>query len=211
MKSSNLKKYRPFSPVELSDRQWPDQAITAAPTWCSVDLRDGNQALAVPMNVSQKLELFDLLVSIGFKEIEIGFPSASDTEFEFIRKLVEEKLIPDDVKLQCLVQAREHLIRRTFEAIEGVPKAIIHIYNSTSPLQRRITFGGASQEKIKEIAVQGTALIKELVDTVPETQVNLEYSPESFSDTELEFALDVCHGGMDVWNPSLTNPIILNF
>lgn len=210
MKSSSLKKYRPFSPVELSDRQWPDQAITAAPTWCSVDLRDGNQALAVPMNVSQKLELFDLLVSIGFKEIEIGFPSASDTEFEFIRKLVEEKLIPDDVKLQCLVQAREHLIRRTFEAIEGVPKAIIHIYNSTSPLQRRITFGGASQEKIKKIAVEGTALIKELVDTVPETQVDLEYSPESFSDTELEFALDVCHGVMNVWHPSSTNPIILN-
>ncbi|NCG26506.1 MAG: 2-isopropylmalate synthase [Verrucomicrobiales bacterium] len=210
MKSSSLEKYRPFSPVELSDRQWPDQAITAAPTWCSVDLRDGNQALAVPMNVSQKLELFDLLVSIGFKEIEIGFPSASDTEFEFIRKLVEEKLIPDDVKLQCLVQAREHLIHRTFEAIEGVPKAIIHIYNSTSPLQRRITFGGASQEKIKRIAVEGTALIKDLVDTVPETQVDLEYSPESFSDTELEFALDVCHGVMDVWNPSSTNPIILN-
>ena len=132
MNPSNLKKYRPFSPVDLSDRQWPDQVITEAPTWCSVDLRDGNQALAVPMNVSQKLELFELLVSIGFKEIEIGFPSASDTEFEFIRKLVEEKLIPDDVKLQCLVQAREHLIRRTFEAIEGVPKAIIHIYNSTS-------------------------------------------------------------------------------
>ncbi|MEC7638678.1 MAG: 2-isopropylmalate synthase, partial [Verrucomicrobiota bacterium] len=147
---------------------------------------------------------------IGFKEIEIGFPSASETEFNFVRKLVDENLIPEGVKLQCLVQAREHLIRRTFEAIEGVPNAIVHIYNSTSPLQRDITFGGATKDEIKSIAVEGTKLIKELVSTVPETQIDLEYSPESFSDTELEFALDVCEGVMEVWEPSPSKPIILN-
>ena len=149
MKPQNLQKYSPFPPVDLPDRQWPDRQITKSPIWCSVDLRDGNQALAVPMNVTQKLELFELLVNIGFRQIEIGFPSASQTEFDFVRKLVDDGLIPDDVRLQCLVQAREHLIRRTFEAIEGVPKAIVHLYNSTSPLQRRITFGGASRQQIK--------------------------------------------------------------
>ena len=175
-----------------------------------MDLRDGNQALAIPMNISQKLELFELLVEIGFKEIEIGFPSASETEFNFVRKLVDENLIPEGVKLQCLVQAREHLIRRTFEAISGVPNAIVHIYNSTSPLQRDITFGGATKDEIKSIAVEGTKLIKELVSTVPETKIDLEYSPESFSDTELEFALEVCEGVMEVWEPSPSKPIILN-
>ena len=210
MKPSSLNKYSSFKTVELKNRTWPDKEILSAPIWCSVDLRDGNQALAIPMNISQKLELFELLVEIGFKEIEIGFPSASETEFNFVRKLVDENLIPEGVKLQCLVQAREHLIRRTFEAIEGVPNAIVHIYNSTSPLQRDITFGGATKDEIKSIAVEGTKLIKELVSTVPETQIDLEYSPESFSDTELEFALDVCEGVMEVWEPSPSKPIILN-
>ena len=210
MKPSSLNKYSSFKTVELKNRTWPDKEISSAPIWCSVDLRDGNQALAIPMNISQKLELFELLVEIGFKEIEIGFPSASETEFNFVRKLVDENLIPEGVKLQCLVQAREHLIRRTFEAIEGVPNAIVHIYNSTSPLQRDITFGGATKDEIKSIAVEGTKLIKELVSTVPETKIDLEYSPESFSDTELEFALEVCEGIMKVWEPSPSKPIILN-
>jgi len=210
MKPSSLNKYSSFKTVELKNRTWPDKEISSAPIWCSVDLRDGNQALAIPMNISQKLELFELLVEIGFKEIEIGFPSASETEFNFVRKLVDENLIPEGVKLQCLVQAREHLIRRTFEAISGVPNAIVHIYNSTSPLQRDITFGGATKDEIKSIAVEGTKLIKELVSTVTETKIDLEYSPESFSDTELEFALEVCEGVMEVWEPSPSKPIILN-
>mgnify|MGYP001286763118 FL=1 len=210
MKPSSLNKYNAFKAVDLPNRTWPDNTISSAPIWCSVDLRDGNQALAVPMNVSQKLELFELLVNIGFKEIEIGFPSASETEFNFVRKLVDENLIPHDVRLQCLVQAREHLIKKTFEAIDGVPNAIVHIYNSTSPLQREITFGGASKEDIKKIAIEGTAVIKELVDSVPGTKVDLEYSPESFSDTELEFSLEVCEGVMNVWQPSPEKPMILN-
>ena len=210
MKPSSLNKYSSFESIELPNRTWPDKKISSAPIWCSVDLRDGNQALAIPMNISQKLELFELLVEIGFKEIEIGFPSASETEFNFVRKLVDDNLIPEGVKLQCLVQAREHLIKKTFEAINGVPNAIVHIYNSTSPLQREITFGGAKKSDIKKIAVEGTHLIKELVSTVPETTVDLEYSPESFSDTEIEFALEVCEGVMDVWEPNTTKPIILN-
>ena len=210
MKPSSLNKYSSFESIELPNRTWPDKKISSAPIWCSVDLRDGNQALAIPMNISQKLELFELLVEIGFKEIEIGFPSASETEFNFVRKLVDDNLIPEGVKLQCLVQAREHLIKKTFEAIDGVPNAIVHIYNSTSPLQREITFGGATKSEIKKIAVEGTQLIKELVNTVPATNVDLEYSPESFSDTEIEFALEVCEGVMDVWEPTLTRPIILN-
>ena len=210
MKPSSLNKYSSFESIELPNRTWPDNKISSAPIWCSVDLRDGNQALAIPMNISQKLELFELLVEIGFKEIEIGFPSASETEFNFVRKLVDDNLIPEGVKLQCLVQAREHLIKKTFEAIDGVPNAIVHIYNSTSPLQREITFGGATKSDIKKIAVEGTQVIKELVSTVPETNVDLEYSPESFSDTEIEFALEVCEGVMDVWEPNTTKPIILN-
>ena len=210
MKPSSLNKYSSFESIELPNRTWPDKKISSAPIWCSVDLRDGNQALAIPMNISQKLELFELLVEIGFKEIEIGFPSASETEFNFVRKLVDDNLIPEGVKLQCLVQAREHLIKKTFEAIDGVPNAIVHIYNSTSPLQREITFGGATKSDIKKIAVEGTQIIKELVKTVPATNVDLEYSPESFSDTEIEFALEVCEGVMDVWEPTLTRPIILN-
>ncbi len=206
----SIQKYRPFPAVELPDRQWPDRTITQAPIWCSVDLRDGNQALPVPMSVDEKIRLFDQLVRIGFKQIEVGFPSAADTEFNFLRALVDQNLIPDDVTIQVLVQAREHLIRRTFESLAGVKKAIVHLYNSTSPLQRRVTFGDASQEKIKQIAVEGAELIKELVPTVPDTEISLQYSPESFSDTELEYALEVCNAVSAVWEPTPEKKIILN-
>lgn len=209
MQRGKITKYAPFQPIHLPDRQWPSKTITQAPVWASVDLRDGNQALAIPMNIDEKLEMFELLVAIGFKEIEVGFPSASDTEFNFIRRLVDEKRIPDDVTLQVLVQAREHLIRRTFESLQGVPQAIVHIYNSTSPVQRRITFN-KSKEAIKTIAVEGTRLIKELVATIPETRIRLEYSPESFSDTEVEYALDICEAVMAEWGPSEAEKIILN-
>lgn len=210
MNPESIQKYRPFPVVDLPDRQWPNRTITIAPIWCSVDLRDGNQALPIPMSVDEKLRLFDELVRIGFKQIEVGFPSAADTEFNFLRALVEQDRIPDDVTVQVLVQAREHLIRRTFESLEGVKKAIVHLYNSTSPLQRRVTFGDASKESIKQIAVEGAQLIKELVPTLPGTEITLQYSPESFSDTEMEYALEVCNAVSAVWKPSLDKKIILN-
>ncbi|NNE92620.1 MAG: 2-isopropylmalate synthase [Verrucomicrobiales bacterium] len=210
MNLESIQKYRPFPSVELPDRQWPDRRITEAPIWCTVDLRDGNQALPIPMSVDEKLEMFDLLVRIGFKQIEVGFPSAADTEFNFLRALVEQDRIPDDVQVQVLVQAREALIRRTFESLEGVKNAIVHLYNSTSPLQRRITFGDASKEKIKQIAMDGAALVRELVDTIPDTKVDFQYSPESFSDTELDFALEVCEAVSDIWEPEPDRKIILN-
>lgn len=210
MNPESIQKYRPFPVVDLPDRQWPNRTITSAPIWCSVDLRDGNQALPIPMSVDEKLRLFDELVRIGFKQIEVGFPSAADTEFNFLRALVEQDRIPDDVTVQVLVQAREHLIRRTFESLEGVKKAIVHLYNSTSPLQRRVTFGDASKESIKQIAVEGAQLIKELVPTLPGTEITLQYSPESFSDTEMEYALEVCNAVSAVWKPSLDKKIILN-
>ncbi len=210
MKRESIAKYRPFPKVDLPDRTWPDQELTAAPQWCSVDLRDGNQSLPVPMSVEEKLEMFDMLVGVGFKEIEVGFPSASDTEFEFLRRLIEENRVPADVTLQVLVQTRQHLIARTFEAIKGAKQVIVHIYNSTSTLQRRVTFSDASQESIKQIALDGTRWVKELVPTVPGTEVRLQYSPESFSDTELAFALEVCEGVMEIWQPTEENPIILN-
>ena len=210
MKPESIRKYRPFPPVALPDRQWPDRTITAAPEWCSVDLRDGNQALPVPMSVEEKLEMFDLLVQLGFKQIEVGFPSAAETEFNFLRRLIDEDRIPDDVTIQVLVQTRPHLIERTFKAIHGAKRVIVHIYNSTSPLQRRVTFGDASREEIKEIAVQGAELVRQLVPTVPDTEVVLQYSPESFSDTELDFSLEVCEAVMDVWEPTPEKKIILN-
>ncbi len=210
MNPSSILKYRPFSPVSLPDRQWPDQTITRAPRWCSVDLRDGNQALPVPMNVEEKLEMFEMLCRIGFKEIEVGFPSASDTEFAFVRRLIEEDRIPQDVSIQVLVQAREHLIRRTFESLAGAREAIVHLYNSTSPLQRRITFGDASKEEIKDIAVNGTRLVKELAGAQSATVIRFQYSPESFSDTELDFSLEVCEAVMEAWSPTESRPIILN-
>jgi len=210
MQAASLTKYRPFPPVALPDRTWPDKTLTRAPQWCSVDLRDGNQSLPQPMSVEEKLEFFNLLVRIGFKQIEVGFPSAAETEFNFLRRLIDEDRIPDDVTIQVLVQTRDHLIRRTFEAIAGARRAIVHIYNSTSPLQRRVTFGDASRESIRDLAVEGAKLVKELVPTLPETEIVLQYSPESFSDTELDFALECCHAVMDVWQPTPEKKIILN-
>jgi len=202
-------KYRPFPPVSLPDRQWPNRVLTHAPIWCSVDLRDGNQALAVPMNVGQKLELFQTLVKIGFKEIEVGFPSASNTEFAFNRRLIEEKRVPDDVWLQVLVQAREDLIERTVESLIGAKKVIIHMYNSTSPAQRRIVFG-KSKDEIKAIAVNGARLIKDRLPRLKGTEVMLQYSPESFSATEMEFAKEISEAVMDVWQPTPKWKMILN-
>lgn len=210
MHSSSLSKYRPFPPVHLPDRTWPDQVIDHAPVWCSVDLRDGNQALPQPMSVEEKLEFFDLLVRVGFKQIEVGFPSAADTEFNFLRRLIDENRIPEDVTIQVLVQTREHLIRRTFEAINGAKRAIVHIYNSTSPLQRRVTFNDASRESIRDIAIEGAKLVKELVPTIPQTEVVLQYSPESFSDTELDFALECCNAVIGVWQPTPEKKMIIN-
>lgn len=209
MQQGNITKYKAFPQISLPDRTWPDKVIDRAPIWTSVDLRDGNQALAIPMTVDEKIEFFDLLVKIGFKEIEVGFPSASDTEFRFIRRLVEENRIPEGVTVQVLVQAREHLIRRTFESLQGTKNAIVHLYNSTSPLQRRVTFN-KSREEIKDIAVAGAKLVKSLVESIPETNIRLEYSPESFSDTEVDYALEVCEAVMEVWEPTETNKIILN-
>src|SRR6266404_1071875 len=176
-------KYRRFEPVQLPDRRWPNQTLTRPPIWCSVDLRDGNQALAVPMNVSQKLELFQTLVKCGFKEIEVGFPSASNTEYTFNRRLIEENRAPEDVWLQVLVQAREDLIERTFQSLVGAKKAIIHLYNSTSPAQRRVVFG-MTKEQIKGVAVRGAKLIRERLPQLAPTEVPLQASPESFSATE---------------------------
>src|SRR4051794_23693052 len=202
-------KYKPFSPIQLPNRQWPDRVITQAPIWCSVDLRDGNQALAVPMNVSQKLELFDALVKCGFKEIEVGFPSASNTEFQFNRRLIEEERIPDDVTIQVLVQAREDLIEKTVQSLIGAERVIIHLYNSTSPAQRRIVFG-KSREEIKQIAVQGAQWIKDRLPRLAGTDVRLQYSPESFSATEVEFAREISEAVMDVWQPTPERKMILN-
>lgn len=202
-------KYRPFPPVHLPDRQWPSQTLSAAPIWCSVDLRDGNQALAVPMNVSQKLEMFDALVRCGFKEIEVGFPAASNTEFEFMRRLIEGGRVPDDVSLQVLVQAREDLIERTVESLAGARKAIIHMYNSTSPAQRRVVFGLGKPE-IVQMAVRGAGWVKERLDRLQGTDVRFQYSPESFSATETDFAVEICEAVMDVWQPTTERKIILN-
>ena len=209
MQKSPITKYKPWGVIDLPNREWPSKTINRAPIWCSVDLRDGNQALPIPMGVKEKLELFKLLCGIGFKQIEIGFPSAAQTEFDFARKLIEEELVPDGVALQVLTQAREHLIRRSFESLQGAQKAIVHVYNSTSPLQRRVTFG-MTKEQIKQIAVEGVLLVKKLLPELPDTEIQLEYSPESFSDTEVDYALEVCEAVMDAWEPTIQNPIILN-
>jgi 2-isopropylmalate synthase len=202
-------KYRPFPPVNLPDRQWPGRTLTRAPIWCSVDLRDGNQALAVPMNVSQKLELFQMLVKCGFKEIEVGFPSASNTEFTFNRRLIEEHRAPDDVWLQVLVQAREDLIERTFESLAGAKKVIIHLYNSTSPAQRRVVFG-MSKEEILRVAVRGAQWIQDRLPRLKGAEVRLQYSPESFSATEVEFAKEASEAVMGIWKPTPQHKMILN-
>ena len=204
-----MAKYNPFGKIPLTDRKWPDASIEKAPMWCSVDLRDGNQALAIPMGVEQKLAFFDLLVKIGFKEIEVGFPSASQTEYDFLRRLIDEKRIPDDVTIQVLCQAREHLVKKTFECMKGLKKAIFHIYNSTSPAQRKYTFN-MSKEEIKKIAVDGVKCVQKYLDMVPETEVRLEYSPESFSNTEIEYSVEICEAVKEAWGATPENKIILN-
>ena len=209
MKKMKYQKYAAYPSVTISARSWPDKSITKAPIWCSVDLRDGNQALPVPMSVEEKVSMFQLLVSIGFKEIEVGFPSASATEFAFVRRLIEEHLIPDDVTIQVLTQAREHLIRKTFDAIDGAKHAIVHLYNSTSTLQRNVVFR-KNREEIKSIAVEGTALVRRLKDECRNAGIRFEYSPESFTGTELDYALDVCHAVLDTWGATADEKIILN-
>ena len=210
---SGYKKYIPFKPINIPDRTWPDKVITPAPIWCSVDLRDGNQALVDPMNLQEKLELFDTLVKIGVKEIEVGFPSASETEYEILRTLIEGNYIPDDVTIQVLVQARPHLIKKTFEAIKGAKNVIVHFYNSTSTLQRKVVFKTDMQGVI-DIAVKGAKLIKELTDEelreCPDMNIRYEYSPESFTGTEIDNAIEICERVMEVIGATPENPIILN-
>ena len=208
MQRGTITKYRPFPTIDLPDRQWPNRTLTQAPLWCSVDLRDGNQALINPMNLEQKLRMFSLLVDIGFKQIEVGFPSAAAVEFDFTRTLIERDLIPDDVYPQVLTQSRDHLIRRTFEAIEGTPRAIVHLYNSTSELQRRVVFR-MDRAAIRGIAVDGTRLVRELADRT-DTEILYEYSPESFTGTELDFSVEVCDAVIEAWDPSPQRPIIIN-
>lgn len=204
----NSKKYKRFETIKLKDRKWPNNLITKAPIWCSVDLRDGNQALINPMTIEEKIEMFKLLVELGFKEIEIGFPSSSQIEFDFLRTLVDKNLIPEDVSIQVLTQARAHLIKRTFEALEGVKKAILHIYNSTSVLQRDVVFN-MSQEEIKQIAIEGTKIVKEYAKDF-KGELVLEYSPESFTGTEVEYALEICEAVCETWGATKENKVILN-
>lgn len=204
----NYKRYKRVPVVHYPERQWPDKEIQKAPIWCSVDLRDGNQALIEPMVVEEKIEFFNLLVKLGFKEIEVGFPAASQIEYDFLRTLVERNLIPDDVKVQVLIQCREHLIKRTFEAIQGCKNVIIHIYNSTSTLQRDVVFN-MGREEIKQIAVDGTKMVKKYMEGF-DGNIQLQYSPESFTGTELDFALDICEAVKEVWQPTVENPIIFN-
>lgn len=204
----NYKRYKRVPVVSLAEREWPNREIGKAPLWCSVDLRDGNQALIEPMVVDEKIEFFNMLVKLGFKEIEVGFPSASQIEYDFLRQLVDRNLIPDDVTVQVLVQCREHLIERTFQALEGVKRAIVHIYNSTSVLQRDVVFN-MSKDEIKQIAVEGTRLVKKYANEFP-GEIILEYSPESFTGTELLYALEVCTAVQDEWQPTPNNKIIFN-
>ncbi len=209
MKAGAVDKYRPYPGVDLPERSWPGKSIVKAPLWCSVDLRDGNQALVQPMNLKQKLELFDLLVDIGFKEIEVGFPSSSDVEFDFARTLIEENLIPDDVTIQVLTPARSALIQKSFEAVKGAKNVVMHLYNSTSTLQRRAVFR-MDRKEITALAVAGATAIAEEASKYPETAFRFEYSPESFTGTELDFAVSICEAVMDVWQPSPAAPVIIN-
>ena len=204
----NYRKYKRVPVLHYPEREWPNKEIEHAPIWCSVDLRDGNQALIDPMNVDEKMEMFQLLLKLGFKQIEIGFPAASQIEYDFLRKLVDENMIPDDVQVQVLTQCREHLIDRTFEAIQGIKNVIVHIYNSTSVLQRDVVFH-KDKEAIKQIAIDGTKMVKERAAKF-DGNIQLEYSPESFTGTEVEFALDICTAVQDVWQPTPENKIIFN-
>jgi 2-isopropylmalate synthase len=203
-------KYRAFKPVGLRDRTWPDAVIESPPIWCSVDLRDGNQALIEPMNRERKLRMFETLVAIGFKEIEVGFPSASQTEFDFIRCLIEEDRVPDDVTIQVLTQAREHLIRRTFESLKGARRAIVHVYNATAPVMRRVVFNMSREQVIAELAVQYAELIRDLAAEAPETDWVFQYSPEMYSGTELDFSKEIVDAVTEVWQPTPERPCIIN-
>ena len=204
-----FRRYQPFTPIELPDRTWPANRIEQAPLWCSVDLRDGNQALIDPMTPARKRRMFDLLVRLGYKEIEVGFPSASQTDFDFVREIIEQDLIPDDVTIQVLTQAREPLIERTYESIAGAPRAIVHLYNSTSTLQRRVVFG-LDKAGITAIATDAARLCLKLAETMGDTEVRFEYSPESYTGTELDYALEVCSAVLDVWQPTPEWPAVLN-
>ena len=206
----NYKKYQKmYHPVPLENRQWPDNEITKAPIWCSVDLRDGNQALYSPMTTDEKIEFFKFLVKLGFKEIEVGFPAASNTEFEFVRRLIDEDIIPDDVSIQVLTQAREHIIKKTVEALKGAKNAIIHLYNSTSTLQREVVFR-KNKEEIKQLAVDGAKLVKSLVSGQLDGHIRYEYSPESFTCTEMDYAAEVTNAVLDILEPSSDNKVIVN-
>ncbi len=209
MNQELMQKYRPYPSIHLPNRTWPDRTINKAPAWCSVDLRDGNQALIQPMSLAKKLEMFELLLEIGFKEIEVGFPSASQVEFGFTRKLIEDNLIPEGVSIQVLTQAREHLIKKTFESIKGAREVIVHLYNSTSTLQRDVVFK-MDKKEIIHLAVNGARLILREAEKYPETIFRYEYSPESFTGTEVDFALEVCEAVMDVWKPSREHRVIIN-
>ncbi|WP_214411971.1 2-isopropylmalate synthase [Sphaerisporangium fuscum] len=202
-------RYQPFAPVRLTDRTWPDKVIDRAPQWCAVDLRDGNQALIDPMDADRKLRMFDLLVRMGFKEIEVGFPAASQTDYDFVRQIIDEGRIPDDVVIQVLTQARPELIERTFESLRGAKQAIVHLYNSTSTLQRRVVFG-QDKEGITAIAVEGAKLCKKLAEQMGDTEIFFQYSPESFTGTELEYAVQVCDAVNDVWQPTPDRKVIIN-
>ena len=204
-----FQRYTPFTPINLTDRTWPNTAIKQAPRWCAVDLRDGNQALIDPMTPDRKRRMFELLVKMGYKEIEVGFPSASQLDFDFVRMLIEENLIPDDVVIQVLTQAREHLIERTFDAIAGAKQAVVHLYNSTSTLQRRVVFG-QDKDGIKEIAVTGARLCQKYAEQISGTDIYFEYSPESFTGTELDYAIEVCNAVNDVWQPTPERKVIIN-
>ncbi|MGI5203103.1 2-isopropylmalate synthase [Spirillospora sp. CA-108201] len=204
-----FQRYKPFAPVRLADRTWPDQVITEAPRWCAVDLRDGNQALIDPMDSHRKLQMFELLVRMGYKEIEVGFPAASQTDFDFVRQIIEEDRIPGDVVVQVLTQARPELIERTFEAVRGARRAIVHLYNSTSTLQRRVVFG-QDRDGITAIAVEGAKLCAKLAEDMGDTEIYFQYSPESFTGTELEYAVEVCNAVNDVWRPTPDRKVIVN-
>ena len=208
-KKMPFEKYRPFLPLTLADRTWPSKHIEKAPTWCSVDLRDGNQALVDPMDPVRKRRMFEALVAMGFKEIEVGFPSASQPDFDFCRLLIEQDLIPDDVTIQVLVQCRPQLVERTYEALRGAPRAIVHFYNSTSTLQRRVVFG-LDKKGVVDIAVNAAKLVRELEKNAGATEIHYEYSPESFTGTEVEFAVEICEAVMDVIEPSIDRKLILN-
>ncbi|WP_352399136.1 2-isopropylmalate synthase [Anaerotignum sp.] len=205
----NFQKYKAYETVEMPDRTWPSNRLTKAPHWCSVDLRDGNQALETPMGLEQKLEFFDFLVKMGFKEIEIGFPAASDTEYEFTRALIENNLIPDDVTIQVLTQSRGHIIQKTFEALKGAKNAIVHLYNSTSTLQRDVVFRNSQKETI-DLAIYGAKLIDQIAQDYPETNFRFEYSPESFTGTEMDFAAEICNAVIHVWQPTAAKKVIIN-